>query len=122
MSNALNWFEIPVNDFERAVRFYSTVLAAELREETMDNIRMAMLPYSDPGVGGALVAGAPYQASAEGPVLYLNAGDDLSLPLARVVEAGGTVLMPKTFLGDAIGYIAWFSDCEGNRVALHSPH
>lgn len=122
MGNALNWFEIPVNDFDRAVRFYSTVLAAELRQETMADIRMAILPYNDPGVGGALVAGAPYQASTQGPLIYLNVGDDLSPPLARVVAAGGTVLMPKTFLGDAIGYIAWFSDSEGNRVALHSPH
>ncbi len=28
--NAINWFEIPVNDLERAVQFYSAVLGRDM--------------------------------------------------------------------------------------------
>ncbi len=30
MTHAINWFEIPVIDINRAARFYSTILAAEM--------------------------------------------------------------------------------------------
>ena len=122
MSNAINWFEVPVADLNRAKRFYGEVLGAELREERMDGMNMAIFPYSDDKVGGALIAGEQYTPGAQGPVIYLNAGEDLAKPLARVEKAGGKVVMPKTFLSDDIGYIAMFIDSEGNRLALHSPH
>lgn len=31
MKNAINWFEIPVKDFNRAKRFYEAVLQIEMR-------------------------------------------------------------------------------------------
>ena len=30
MKNAINWFEIPVSDFERSVKFYNSILQAEM--------------------------------------------------------------------------------------------
>lgn len=121
MTNVLNWFEIPVANLPRAKTFYSKVLQADLREENMGEIQMAILPYSGDGVGGALVAGPYLQPSDKGTVIYLNDGADLAEPLERVESAGGKVVMPKTHLSDEIGYIAMFIDTEGNRVALHSP-
>lgn len=31
MKNALNWFEIPVKNFDKAKKFYETILGAELQ-------------------------------------------------------------------------------------------
>lgn len=31
MTNAINWFEIPVTDFTRAKQFYETILSAEMQ-------------------------------------------------------------------------------------------
>lgn len=121
MSNALNWFEIPVTDLARAKEFYGRVLQSELREETMAGMSMAILPYQDGGVGGALIQGEPHAPSAQGTVVYLNAGNDLAGALHRVEAAGGKVVMGATHLSDQIGSIAMFLDSEGNRVALHSP-
>jgi predicted enzyme related to lactoylglutathione lyase len=121
MSNALSWFEIPVTDLGRAKEFYGRVLQAELREETMGGMRMAILPYQD-GVGGALIVGDSHVPSGQGTIVYLNAGDDLGGALGRVEPAGGKVVMGATHLSDNIGSIAVFFDTEGNRVALHSPH
>ncbi|HVT61819.1 MAG TPA: VOC family protein [Thermoanaerobaculia bacterium] len=121
MSNALNWFEISVNDLARAKRFYGAVLQAELREGAMNGLDMAILPYQEGGVGGALVSGESYVPSAQGTVVYLNAGNDLDGALARVEAAGGKVAMGKTRLSEDIGSIAFVIDPEGNRIGLHSP-
>jgi len=117
--NASNWFEIPVADMERAIKFYSTVLGAELRkDEPGPGVKMAVLPSED-GVGGALVQGEGYVPSAQGTLVYLNGGDDCGAILSRVQSAGGTLLQPKTSLGRH-GFFGAFLDTEGNKVAVHS--
>jgi uncharacterized protein len=119
--NALNWFEIPVTDLARAKRFYGSLLQTDLREETIDGTSMAILPYQQGGVGGALVAGPQFVPSTEGAVVYLNAGEDIDGALARVEAGGGKVVLGRTELPRDIGSIAHFLDTEGNRVALHAP-
>jgi predicted enzyme related to lactoylglutathione lyase len=37
-----------------------------------------------------------------------------------VEAAGGQITMPKTFIADNVGHMAFFIDTEGNSVALHS--
>jgi predicted enzyme related to lactoylglutathione lyase len=119
MTNALNWFEIPASDFGRAEKFYSTILATELIPmQDMEGYQMSMFP-AEGGVGGGVIQGEGYVPSAEGTVVYLNAGDDLNIVLNRVEAAGGKVLMPKTSIGEN-GFMAYFLDSEGNKVGLHS--
>jgi len=121
MAHAVNWFEIPVSDLDRAVKFYEEVLGADLQRQTMNNTEMAFLPWQQGEVSGALCKGEFYKPSDNGVVLYLNGGEDLSKPLSKVEGAGGKVLMEKTKINDDIGYMAFFLDSEGNRVAFHSP-
>ncbi len=121
MSSALNWFEIPVTDLARAKEFYGRVLQADLREESLSGRNMAILPYQNGGVGGAIIQGEHHVPSTEGTIVYLDAGDDLAGALSRVEAAGGKVVMGATLLSEQIGSIAMFLDSEGNRVALHSP-
>lgn len=120
--NAINWFEIPALDFERACTFYSTVIGAEVVNHPMPDASMlyAVFPYQAPhGVGGGIVKMEGFTPSADGPLVYINGGEDLSGPLSRVEAAGGKVLMPKTSIGEN-GFMAHILDTEGNRVALHS--
>jgi len=121
MANAINWFEIPVSDIDRASRFYSSILGSELQYMEMMGIKMAFLPMDGQGVGGALCQGEGYEPTAGGAKIYLNGGDDLSVALSRVEKAGGKVVMPKTKINDEIGYMAFFVDTEGNNLAFHSP-
>ena len=121
MTNALNWFEIPVTDIDRAKAFYGEVLGSELKAFSVAELgdrTERMLPYQD-GVGGALVQHDDYIPSQAGSVVYLNGGDDLSVPLGRVEKAGGKVLAEKMGIGEN-GFIAFFLDTEGNKVGLHS--
>ena len=119
MSNAINWFELPATDFQRAVTFYGNVLNAELQEFENNGVHMAFFPATDNGVGGCVTHGNGNQPHTEGTLVYLNGGEDLDKPLSRVENAGGQVVMPKTSIGEN-GFIAMFTDTEGNRVAFHS--
>ena len=119
MSNAINWFELPANNFDRAVKFYSEVLGAELQPMDNPQMKMAFFPTTNQGVGGCVTHGNGNKPQAEGALVYLNGGEDLAQPLARVEGAGGKVIMPKTNIGEN-GFIAMFMDTEGNKVALHS--
>lgn len=122
MRNMINWFEIPVADFDRARRFYAAVLDAPLEAMDMDGTRMGMFPSDGNNVSGAIVHGEDYVPGMQGPLVYLAGGDDLSPMLARVGAAGGKVIVPKTRISPEFGFFALFIDTEGNRVGLHSPN
>lgn len=120
MTNAINWFEIPVTDFDRAKKFYETLFGAEIMEMPFPNGRYGMLPSDmQNGVGGGIAQGEGFEPSDKGTIAYLNGGDDLDIPLSRIEQAGGKIIMPKTSIGQN-GFMAHFIDTEGNRVALHS--
>jgi predicted enzyme related to lactoylglutathione lyase len=123
MKNAINWFEIPVKNFEKAKAFYEEVFAAKMETMEMKEMGavMAFFPsdWQGEGVGGSIISGPGYEPSQTGALLYLNGGEDLSVPLARVEKAGGKVILPKTSIGQN-GFMAQFIDTEGNRVAFHS--
>ena len=120
MTNAINWFEIPVTDFDKAKKFYETLFGAEIMEMPFPNGRYGMLPSDmQNGVGGGLAQGEGFESSDKGTIAYLNGGDDLDIPLSRIEQAGGKIIMPKTSIGQN-GFMAHFLDTEGSRVALHS--
>ncbi len=123
LHNAINWFEIPVSDFDRAKKFYSTIYDFEMPEMPMGPIRMGFLLHDrdNGGIGGAIVHGEGYTPATNGAKVYLNAGSDLLTVLNRIEAAGGKVILGKTPIGDgSFGQIAIFEDTEGNHVSLHS--
>ena len=119
--NAVNWFELPVRQFERAVTFYQTVLGAPLKAETIGGKRLAVFPYEQPGVGGCVMEGDGFSPSDSGALVYLNAGASIDRVLDRVTTAGGRVTLAKTALPPGMGFFAHIIDSEGNRVGLHAP-
>ena len=123
MKNAISWFEIPVADLDRAKKFYETILDIEMPVMQMDDqgSKWAFFPFDmeNGGVGGAIMKAEGYEPGANGPVIYLNGGDDLGIPLNKVEGAGGKVIMLKTSIGEN-GFMGVFIDTEGNRVAFHS--
>ena len=124
--SVINWFEVPVADFERARKFYEAVIGTELfvndMRETMGSM-LGVFPH-DGQVGGCLVHNPQdgYRPSAEGTMVYFTITGDLDAALARVPEAGGEVLLPKTALGENTGggFVGWARDTEGNKVGFYS--
>lgn len=118
MKHLSNWIEIPVKDMKRAVSFYSNILGVSFHEMPMGPNHYALFPTEDRFNSGALVQGEGYNPSADGTVVYLDGGTDLSIILNKVEAAGGQVILEKMYLGDQAGYIGFFIDSEGNKIGL----
>ncbi|MSO20278.1 MAG: VOC family protein [Acidobacteria bacterium] len=122
MQKAINWFEIPASDFDRAVKFYETIFQEKLNVMNLGATKLAMFQVDwSKSTGGAIAAGRGFEPSQNGTKVYLSGGEDLSGVLGRVEEAGGKIVVPKTQITPEVGYMAAFIDTEGNWVGLHSP-
>jgi uncharacterized protein len=123
LGNALNWFEIPATDFDRAKKFYENIFSYQMPENNMGATRMGFFLYDFQSgkVGGAIVYNpALYTPSEKGALIYLNCQPDLQPVLDRVEGSGGKISVAKTAIGNNLGFMAIITDSEGNRVALHS--
>jgi predicted enzyme related to lactoylglutathione lyase len=114
------WFEIPSNDFERAIRFYEQIFAITLKRHPMGGQELGVFPYEAPAIGGCVISGPAYKPGGAGTVIYLNADPTLSAVVERVTAAGGQVLVPRVELPEGRGFFAHIIDTEGNRVGLHA--
>lgn len=124
LKNSINWFEIPVSDFNRAKKFYETIYDFEMPEHQMGQVQMGFLlcdtQSGEEIVGGAICFGEGYTPSEEGTKIYLNGGRDLNTVLNRIESAGGKVTLSKTEIPENHGFFASFIDTEGNLLYLHS--
>ncbi|MDP9151432.1 MAG: VOC family protein [Myxococcota bacterium] len=118
MRNALNWFEIPVRDLDRAAACYEALLGAKLRREIFGTLPYGVFPFEPPGISGALVQD-PRRPCGSGTLVYLNADGRLDAILARIEQARASIVLPKTAIGRD-GFIAIVADSEGNHVGLNS--
>lgn len=115
MKNVVTWFEIYVEDMSRAQKFYETVIGLPMNDIGGG---MVAFPWTDdePNAAGCLVKSDDRKPNSEGTIVYFES-QDCDIELARVEEAGGKILVPKT-LAEGFGYFAQFQDTEGNVVGL----
>ncbi len=118
-THAINWFEIPCEDLDRATRFYETVLGARMHRETRSE-PMSIFASDPTGTGGMLVKRSVRRPGRNGALVYLNCDGILDAVLSRVSRAGGLILMPKTEVPGGYGHFACMRDSEGNHIGLHS--
>jgi len=120
--HVITWFEIPVEDFERAKDFYATLLDIEIPVREMFGYMMGFFPYDQEtnNVTGAIVKGEGYKPSHEGALVYLSCHPDMQTILDRVEDAGGSIVTNRMKISDDAGYMAKFIDTKGNMIALHS--
>ena len=120
MQHTITWFEIPAVDFDRAVRFYSTILDVEITTSAFQGAPHGFLPAGAGVVSGAVVLRNDLEPASTGTLIYLNVAEHMAATLERVERAGGTVLLPETAI-DPQGSFALIRDSEGNRIGLHRP-
>ena len=119
--NAVNWFEIFVNDINRAQKFYETVLDVTMQDiSPSETNRMVMFPFVEnaPNAMGSLAWSPDMKAGGNSTIVYFVC-DDCQVEQNRVEAAGGKVLQPKFSIGDN-GFCALCIDTEGNYFGLHS--
>lgn len=122
--NPVGWFEIYVNDINRAKKFYEGVFNVKLEklETPMPNIIMYAFPGTDSmenyGAHGAIVQMEGISAGIGGTLVYFSC-DDCEIEQGKVEKNGGQVIHPKFSIGE-YGFYSMVSDSEGNMIGLHS--
>jgi predicted enzyme related to lactoylglutathione lyase len=125
--NPVGWFEIYVQDMNRAKKFYESVLAVELErlespasETYSTGFEMQAFPMNmeASGASGALVRMDGCPSGGMGTLVYFSC-EDCGVEASRVEYAGGKVFKPKMSISQ-YGFIALVMDTEGNMVGLHS--
>ena len=121
MANPVPYFEIPVDDMDRAVAFYESLLGTKLTRQKVDGYDMALFPFDEgaPGATGALAKEDVYRPSKNGAILYFRVKDIRQI-VAKAQAMGRPILYPVKDIGDA-GFVAEIEDSEGNRLALLQP-
>lgn len=121
--NPVGWFEIYVQDMDRAKRFYESVFQVKLERLNSPaemNIELWSFPMikDQMGASGALVK-IPDGPSGGNTVLVYFTCTDCAIEAARASASGGQIVREKMSIGQ-YGFIALLRDTEGNMVGLHS--
>jgi len=123
--NTVGWFEIYVEDMDRAKYFYEAVFKVELEKlsnpATFEHeIEMWSFPgdMDSYGAYGSLVK-MPGFSSGKNSVLIYFSCEDCAMEESRIREFGGKIEKSKFSIGE-YGFISLAYDTEGNRIGLHS--
>lgn len=127
-SNPVVWFEIYVQDMQRAKNFYEAVLDITLEEMPAPTPEMTMEMWAFPsdkataqtsyGACGMLVKMEGFAPAGGGTLIYFGC-KDCAVEISRVAAHGGAVLKEKMSIGEH-GFIALAHDTEGNMIGFHS--
>lgn len=124
MKNPVTWFEIYVDDINRAQKFYETVFDIKLKEiplpETEHSMKMLAFPQDVNGGGasGTLTKIEGVKAGGNNVLLYFRS-EDCSIEQARIEKAGGKVFKEKVSVGE-YGFICLAFDTEENMFGIIS--
>jgi uncharacterized protein len=120
MRNPVGWFEIYVDDMERAKAFYEAVLQLKLEKLPGPDVEMWNFPMDNDAAGspGSLVHMPGFPVGRNSVLIYFTC-EDCANEESRVVSAGGKIEKEKFSIGD-YGFISLVYDTEGNMFGLHS--
>lgn len=120
--NAIGWFDIYVEDLDRAAEFYEKICnqtLEELADPTGETKMKAFVgSMNSYGASGALVKSKFSKPGTGGTLVYFSV-EDCNVNEAKVKKMGGKVLRPKFSIGN-FGFVTLCEDSEGNCIGLNS--
>jgi predicted enzyme related to lactoylglutathione lyase len=119
--NPVGWFEIYIQDMDRAKGFYEKTLQVSLESiQSNPDIELWAFPMQrdNPGCAGALARMEGKGSGTGGTIIYFSC-DDCAVESARAVKYGGRINKEKFSIGQ-YGFISLVYDTEGNMIGLHS--
>src|SRR2546422_11561186 len=107
-------FETPVDDPDRAEKFYASVFGWTFQRYpgAPQYYGMATTGDTDPGINGAL-----FQRGDASETTLTMSVDSIEDATASILAAGGTVVQDKMPI-PGMGYFATFKDTEGNKFGI----
>jgi len=120
MKNLVAFFEIPAENFERAVKFYESVFSIKLGVMDCETEKMAFFPETNGKCEGAISYAKDFHPSKDGVLIHLQV-ENMETTTSAIEKNGGKIVQSKTKIeSENGGYFALFVDSEGNKVGLHS--
>lgn len=122
MPNRVVHFEIISPEADRLQRFFADVFDWAIDTSNPMNYGMVNTGAKDYGIQGGIGAPGPL---GSGHITFYVEVDDVDEALAKAVEAGGAIVMPKMNIGGEPGQetiLAQFTDPLGNRYGLSQRH
>lgn len=118
--NPVRWFEIYVQDMNRAKKFYEAVFNVELQRLNSPGLEMWSFPMQmdQMGTAGALVRREGVPSGGNSTIVYFTCAD-CAVEEALTEKHGGGIQKRKMSIGE-YGYISLVYDTEGNMIGLHS--
>jgi uncharacterized protein len=120
--NAIGWFDIYVDDMDRAVAFYENVFQQKLEKigDPTGETQMMSFPgdMKASGASGALVKSEHSRPGIGGTMIYFSV-EDCSAKESQVIAANGKIVRPKFSIGE-FGWVTLCLDTEGNMFGLNS--
>jgi len=119
-TNPVGWFEIYVQDMDRAKKFYESVFQIKLERLNNPELELWGFPMhmDHTGASGALVKMEGFPSGGNSTLVYFSCAD-CAIEEARVAEFGGNIQRGKRSIGE-YGFISLVSDTEENMFGLHS--
>lgn len=120
MNNPVRWFEIYVDNMNRAKSFYNKVFEVEFARIENSEIEMWGFP-SNPekwGCSGSLVKMPGLNPGGASTIVYF-ASENCMVEEKRALEFGGKLHKTKFSIGQ-YGFISLVVDTEGNMIGIHS--
>lgn len=119
--NKVVHFEIPMDNKERAMKFYQNVFEWNLQDMPEMNYVVANSVEVDdkmmPKVAGAINGGMAMRNGTFQSLSFAVDVEDIDAAAKKVVAEGGMIVKEKTAIGD-MGFIVYFKDTEGNMLSL----
>lgn len=122
-SNPVVWFEVYVNNIDRAAKFYEEVLQVALEDmsdPTDSSVQMKGFPsdIENYGAAGALTKMDGVKPATNGTVVYFGC-EDCNVLEKRAADNGGEIIQSKMSIGEH-GFVTIIKDTEGNSIGFHS--
>ena len=119
MANIIAWFDLPVANLERATKFYSAVLAKDLKITAEHGFSLTVLPHENGEVAGCLYQAYDFIPNTSDLLIYLDVTKRIKHAVTEVIALGGKVIEPISKIGPW-GYRSIILDSEGNKLALYA--
>jgi len=110
MNNRVTHFEIPANDPEKALNFFKTVFGWNFQQFGKDEYWIVITgDEKTPGINGAIMK----KRDPNQPIVNTIQVENLDKHVVKIQNAGGKIVVPKMPV-PTVGWLAYFSDPEGN--------
>jgi predicted enzyme related to lactoylglutathione lyase len=108
-------FEIPVDEPERAIKFYTEVFGWKIEKMSGSQMEYWTVNAGDikePGINGAMMTRGQDEC-----VVDVIGVTDIDEYIKKIKSGGGKILRSKTAV-HGVGYMAYFGDTEGNKLGI----